>query len=53
MTTATVQKKNIVMNTFIRIKQSKKEKKKKNITHLSLHNQQTTGTLIQQLDTTA
>jgi len=38
------------MNTFIRIKQSKKEK---NITHLSLHNQQTTGTLIQQLDTTA
>ena len=40
-----------VLNTFIRIKQSKKEKK--NITHLSLHNQQTTGTPIQQLDTTA
>jgi len=39
---------------FIRIKQSKKEKrKKKKKKHLSLRNQQTTGTLIQQLDTTA
>jgi len=36
----------VFMNTFIRIKHSK------NITHFSLHNQQTTGTLIQQLNTT-